>query len=74
MGFFASDSVCPVPLHFEIDSPCISIIDSSGDHVHSVDSFYKRWWETSRKEVDKSVFMSDFADGDLVLELGNVVS
>ena len=42
--------------------------------VHAVDSFYERGRDPSWEEVDKCVLVGDFAEGDVVFELGDVVS
>ena len=57
-----------------MDSSGVPIVDRGGDSVHSVDSFHKRGRDTSQEEVDEGVFMGDFAKGDVVFELGNVIS
>ena len=57
-----------------MDSSGVPIVDRGGDSVHSIDSFHERGRDSSREEVDEGVFVSDFAKGDVVFELGDVVS
>ena len=57
-----------------MDSSGVPIVDCGGDSVHSVDSFHERGGNSSREEVDESIFMGDFAKGDIVFELGDIIS
>ena len=57
-----------------MDSSGVPIVDCGGDSVHSVDSFHERSGDSSRKEVDEGVFMGNFAKGDVVFELGDIIS
>ena len=57
-----------------MDSSGVPFIDRGGDSVHSVDSFHERGRDPSREEVDEGVFMGDFAEGDMVFELGDIIS
>ena len=57
-----------------MDSSRIPVVDCGGDSVHSVDSFHEGGWDSSQQEVDEGVFMGDFAEGDMVFKLGDVVS
>ena len=57
-----------------MDSSGVPFIDCGGDGVHSIDSFHERGGDPSREEVDEGVFMGDFAEGDVVFELGDIIS
>ena len=57
-----------------MDSSGVPFIDCGGDSVHSVDSFHERGGDSPREEVDEGVFMGDFAEGDVVFKLGDVIS
>ena len=57
-----------------MDSLSVPVVDCGGDSVHSIDSFHEGGRDSSREEVDKGVFMGDFAEGDVVFELRDVVS
>ena len=49
-------------------------IDCGGYSVHTIDSFHEGSRDTSGEEVDEGIFMGDFAESDMVFELGDVVS
>ena len=74
INFSLSNRIHSFPLGFEIDGSCVPVINFCGDCIHSIDSFHKGRWESSRKEVDQGVFMGYFAEGDLVLELRYIIS
>ena len=74
VDYSLSDGVGLFPLCFEIDGPCVPVINFCGNHIHSIDSFHKGRWKPSGKEIDQGVFVGDFADGDLVFELRNIIS
>ena len=57
-----------------MDSSGVPFVDRGGDSVHSVDLFHERGRDPSREEVDEGVFMGDFAEGDMVFELGDIIS
>ena len=57
-----------------MDSSGVPIIDCGGDSVHPIDSFHERGGDSSREEIDEGVFVGDFAKGDIVLELGDIIS
>ena len=57
-----------------MDSPGVPIVDRGGDSVHTIDPFHERGGDSPRKEVDEGVFMGDFAKGDVVFELGDIIS
>ena len=57
-----------------MDSPGVLFVDRGGDSVHSIDSFHERGGDPSREEVDEGVFMGDFAESDVVFELGDIIS
>ena len=57
-----------------MDSSSIPFGECGGDGVHSVDSFHERGGDSSQEEVDEGVFMGDFAEGDMVFELGDIIS
>ena len=57
-----------------MDSPSVPATNHGRHSVHTVDSFHKRGRDSSQEEVDEGVFMGDFAEGDVVFELGDVVS
>ena len=57
-----------------MDSLSVPFVDCGRDGVHSVDSFHERGGDPSQEEVDEGIFMGDFAEGDVVFELGDVVS
>ena len=57
-----------------MDSLGVPVVNRGGDSVHPVDSFHERGGDSPREEVDEGVFVGDFAAGDMVLELGDVVS
>ena len=52
----------------------IPIIDLGGYSVHAVDPFHEGGRDVSQEEVDEGVFVGDFAEGDMVLELGDIIS
>ena len=56
-----------------MDSLSVPAINHGRYSVHTVDSFHKGGGDSSREEVDEGVFMGDFAEGDVVFELGDVV-
>ena len=41
IGFSVSNGVGSIPLHFEVDSLSVPVINSSRNCVHTVDSFHK---------------------------------
>ena len=57
-----------------MDSLNVPVVDRGGDSVHSIDLFHEGGRDSSREEIDEGVFMSDFAEGNMVFELGDVVS
>ena len=57
-----------------MDSSGVPFVDRGGDSVHSVDSFHERGGDPSQEEVDEGVFMGDFAKGNMVFELGDIIS
>ena len=57
-----------------MDSSSVPFVDCGGDSVHPVDSFHEGSGDSSRKEVDEGIFMGDFAKGDVVFELGDIIS
>ena len=57
-----------------MDSSGVPFVDRGGDSVHSIDSFHERGWDSPREEVDEGVFMGDFTKGDVVFELGDIIS
>ena len=57
-----------------MDSSGVPFVDCGGDSVHPIDSFHKRGGDSPRKEVDEGVFMGDLAKGDVVFELGDIIS
>ena len=57
-----------------MDSSGVPVIDCGGYGVHPVDSFHERGRDSSREEVDEGVFMGDFAKGNMVFELGDIIS
>ena len=57
-----------------MDSSGVPFVDCGGDGIHSVDSFHERSGDPSQEEVDEGVFMGDFAEGDVVFELGDIIS
>ena len=57
-----------------MDSLSIPFVDCGGDSVHSVDLFHEKGGDPSREEVDEGVFMGDFTKGDVVFELGDIIS
>ena len=57
-----------------MDSPSVPATDHGRRSVHTIDSFHKGGGDSSREEVDEGVFMGDFAEGNVVFELGDVVS
>ena len=57
-----------------MDSPSVPAIDHGGYSVHSVDLFHKGGGDSSREEIDEGVLVGDFTEGDVVFELGDVVS
>ena len=57
-----------------MDSLSVPATNRGRYSVHTVDSFHERGRDSSREEVDEGVFVSDFAEGDMVFELGDVVS
>ena len=57
-----------------MDSSGVPFVDRGGDSVHSVDSFHEGGRDPSREEVDEGIFMGDFAEGDMVFKLGDIIS
>ena len=57
-----------------MDSSSVPFVDCGGDGVHPVDLFHERGGDSSREEVDEGVFMGDFTEGDMVFELGDIIS
>ena len=57
-----------------MDSPSVPAANHGRYSVHTVDSFHKRGGDSSQEEVDEGVFMGDFAEGDVVFELGDIIS
>ena len=57
-----------------MDSSGVPVVDCGGDSVHPVDSFHERGRDSPRKEVDEGVFMGDFAESNVVFELGDIIS
>ena len=46
--------------------------DSYG--VHGIDPLYEGNRDSSCKEINEGIFVSDFTEGDVVFELGDVIS
>ena len=57
-----------------MDGSGVPIVDGGGDSVHPVDSFHERSGDSSQKEVDEGILMGDFAESDVVFELGDIIS
>ena len=57
-----------------MDSSGVPFVDCGGDSVHPIDSFHERGGDPSQEEVDEGIFMGDFAEGDMVFELGFIIS
>ena len=74
VGFLWSDGIRSVPLSFEVDSSGVLFVDRGGDSVHSIDSFHEVGRDSSWEEIDEGIFVGDFAKGDMVFELGDIIS
>ena len=57
-----------------MDSPSVPFINHGRYSVHTIDSLHEGGRDSSREEINEGVFMGDFAEGDVVFELGDVVS
>ena len=57
-----------------MDGPSVPAVNCGRYSVHTVDLFHKGGGDSSQEEVDEGAFMGDFAEGDVVFELGDVVS
>ena len=57
-----------MPLSFEVHGMGIPVFNHGGDGVHGIDPFDERHRDSSHKEVDEGVFISNFTEGDVVLE------
>ena len=57
-----------------MDSSGVPFIDRGGDSVHSVDPFHEGGRDSSREEIDEGIFVGDFTEGDMVFELGDIIS
>ena len=57
-----------------MDSSGVPFIDRGGDSVHPVDSFHEGGRDSSREEIDEGIFVGDFTEGDMVFELGDIIS
>ena len=57
-----------------MDSSGVPIVDCGGDSVHPVDSFHEGGGDSSREEIDKGISVGDFTEGDMVFELGDIIS
>ena len=57
-----------------MDSSGVPIIDCSRDSVHPIDLFHERGRDSPREKVDEGIFMGDFTEGDMVFELGDIIS
>ena len=74
VGVSASDDICCIPLTFKVHGMAVPTFDFGGDSVHSLDHFHKGDGDTSCEEVDESVLISDFTKGNVVFELGDIIS
>ena len=66
-GLSWSDGICSVPLGFEVDGPGVPLVDHGRYGVHAIDSFHEGGRDSSWEEINESVFMGDFAEGDVIL-------
>ena len=57
-----------------MDSSSVPFVDHGGDSVHSVDSFHEGGGDPPQEEVDEGVFVGNFAEGNVVFELGDIIS
>ena len=57
-----------------MDGSSVPVANCGGDSVHSIDSFHEGGRDSSQEEIDEGVFVGDFAEGDVVFELGDVIS
>ena len=57
-----------------MDSFGIPVVNFGRDCIHAIDSFHEWDGDSSREEVYEGIFMSDFAKGNIVFELGDVIS
>ena len=53
-----------------MDSPSVPAANRGRYSVHTVDSFHKGGGDSPQEEVDEGVFMGNFAEGNVVFELG----
>ena len=58
---------------FEVKSLLVPFLHGSQDGVHGVDSSHELGGDSSGKEVDQDILISDSTRGGVVLEFGNVV-
>ena len=68
------DHVSSLPLRLELGGSDIPVLYFGRDRVHSIDSFHEGGGNSPQKEVDQGVFMSDFANGNLVFKLRYIIS
>ena len=74
IGFFMGNGLSSFPLSFKVNCMGVPIINLSWGDVHGIDLFHERNRGSSRKEIDEGIFMGDFTKGNIVFELGNVIS
>ena len=70
----AGNDISLVPLGLEVNGSLIPFSDSGWDLVHGINSFHEGDQDSSSKEVDKCIIISDFTLGSIAFELGYVVS
>ena len=56
-----------------MDGFLVPCIDGGGNSVHGMNPSHERDRDSLCKEVDKSIFIVDFAEGCIVFELGYVI-
>ena len=74
VGVFLGNGVSRFPLGFEVNCTGIPVVNLGGDSIHSINSLHECYWDTSQEEIDKSVFMGNFTEGDMVFELRDIIS
>ena len=57
-----------------MDGSGVPLANCGGYSVHAIDPLHEGGRDSSQEEVDEGVFVGDFVKGDMIFELGDVVS
>ena len=74
VGTFVGDGISLVPLGLEVHGMSAPISNFGGDSVYGIYPLYKRYGDSSQEEIDEGILISDFTKGNMIIELGDVVS